>query len=134
MSFFSNLPVKIVIKVYAIYPIPIPFAIEYVRGIIISVRNAGAAYLMSDISTFLKFPNISTPTYIKAGAVAQLGTMLASGVRNRHTKKHADTTRLVSPVLPPAATPDADSTKVVHVEVPNTAPVTVAIFAAPALS
>ena len=43
-------------------PIPIPFAMEYVRGIIISVRNAGAADFKSVISTFLKFPSMRTPT------------------------------------------------------------------------
>ena len=64
---------------------------------------------------------------MSAGAVAQLGTMLASGDRNRHTKKQAETTKLVRPVLPPAATPEADSTNVVQVEVHKTAPVTVAM-------
>ena len=62
MSFFSNYPVKRVIRVYAIEPIPIPLAMEYDSGIIIRVRNAGAADLISDMSTFLKFPSIRTPT------------------------------------------------------------------------
>ena len=62
MSFFSNFPVKIAIKVYAMEPIPMPFAMEYVSGIIISVRNAGAADFKSVMSTFLKFPSIRTPT------------------------------------------------------------------------
>ena len=52
MSFFSNFPVKRVIRVYAIEPIPIPLAMEYDSGIIIRVRNAGAADLISDMSTF----------------------------------------------------------------------------------
>ena len=64
---------------------------------------------------------------MRAGAVAHAGTMLASGVRKRHTKKQHATTRDVRPVLPPAATPDADSTNVVQVDVPRTAPVTVAM-------
>jgi hypothetical protein len=63
---------------------------------------------------------------ISAGAVAQAGMIAAKGARKRQTAKQAAVTREVRPVLPPAATPDADSTKVVQVEVPRTAPLTVA--------
>ena len=79
------------------------------------------------MSTLAKFLDIRTPTYIRAGAVAQLGTMLASGLKNKHTAKHAAVITLAKPVLPPAPTPDADSTNVVHVDVPSTAPDTVPI-------
>ncbi len=59
---------------------------------------------------------------MSAGAVAQVGTREATGLRNRQTAKQIATTRLVRPVLPPAPTPAADSTNVVQVEVPQTAP------------
>ena len=77
------------------------------------------------ISTFAKFLSIKTPTKINAGAVAQEGTMLARGVRKRHARKQSEVTRLARPVLAPAATPEALSTKVVQVEVPRTEPATV---------
>ena len=41
--------------------------------------------------------------------------------------KQSEVIRLVKPVLPPAATPEAHSTNVVTVDVPQTAPETVAI-------
>ena len=62
ISLLRKLPVKIVMSTYAIAPIPIPFAIEYVSGIIMSVRNAGTALLISFISTVAKFFIINTPT------------------------------------------------------------------------
>ena len=62
ISFALNLPENNVITTYAIEPIPIPFAIEYVSGIIIRVKNAGTALLMFSISTFAKFLTINTPT------------------------------------------------------------------------
>ena len=103
---------------------------EYVRGIIARVRNAGTALLISVISTFEKFFIIRTPTKIRAGAVAAPGMMEAMGDKKRHSAKQMDVTKLVRPVLPPAATPDADSTKVVQVEVPRSAPTTVAVESA----
>ena len=98
---------------------------EYVKGIMISVRNAGIAERISVIFTLAKLLSIRTPTNMSAGAVAQPGTILAKGLRKRATKKQADVTRLARPVLAPAATPEADSTNVVHVDVPRTAPATV---------
>ena len=92
-----------------------------------SARNAGIAELISDISTFAKLLSIRTPTKMSAGEVAQEGTMEASGVRTRQRAKQIAVTRLVRPVLPPAATPAEDSTNVVQVDVPRIAPETVAI-------
>ena len=51
----------------------------------------------------------------------------AIGERNKHKAKQIEVTKLASPVLPPAATPDAHSTKVVTVDVPQIAPDTVAM-------
>ena len=62
ISFLVNLPVASLIRTYAIAPTAIPLDIEYVRGIMISAKNAGTAALMSDISTFAKFLSIRTPT------------------------------------------------------------------------
>ena len=90
------------------------------------MKNAGTALLTSSMSTFAMFLIISTPTKISAGAVAAAGMILARGERKRHTAKQSAVTRLVKPVLPPAATPEAHSTKVVTVEVPHTEPATVA--------
>ena len=127
ISCFLYLPVNSVIRTYVIAPRPIPFEIEYVSGIIRNVTNAGTAERISSISTFAKFLAISTPTKISAGAVAHDGMMLATGLRNRHTAKQSAVTKLVRPVLPPAAIPEADSTNVVHVDVPRRAPDTVHI-------
>ena len=82
--------------------------------------------MISDISTFANPLSIRTPTKISAGAVAHAGTTAATGVRKRHTAKQIDVIREASPVLPPAATPAADSTNVVQVDVPRRAPETVA--------
>ena len=106
-------------------PIPIPFAMEYVSGIMISAKNAGTAEHMSLISTFAKLFIINTPTKINAGAVAALGITVANGLKNRQNAKQIAVTTLARPVLAPAATPEADSTKVVQVDVPSIAPVTV---------
>ena len=127
ISFFVYLPVRSLMRTYAIAPIPIPFAIEYVSGIIMRVKNAGTALEISSISTAEKFFNINTPTKIRAGAVAAEGMIEAIGLKNNAIKKQAEVITLVNPVLPPAATPDADSTNVVHVEVPRTAPAQVPI-------
>ena len=94
-------------------------------GIIISARKAGTAERISSISTFAKFLAIRTPTKTRAGAVAQLGIILARGLRNKHITKQSAVTTLARPVLPPAPTPEADSTKVVQVEVPSNEPATV---------
>ena len=61
MSFFWYLPVNSLIRTYEIAPIAIPFEIEYVSGIIMSVKNAGIALVKSSMSTFAKFLSINTP-------------------------------------------------------------------------
>ena len=65
---------------------------------------------------------IRKPTIISAGAVAKDGMAKKTGDRNRDRPKKIAATTDVSPVLPPSATPEALSTNVVVVEVPNTAP------------
>ena len=51
--------------------------------------------------------------------------MAAMGAMNMHSRNKMPATRAVRPVRPPASTPEADSTKVVTVEVPVRAPVMV---------
>ena len=84
----------------------------------------------SDQSTFVTELIISTPTQIRAVAVALLGMSWAMGLRNIASTKHIPVTKEVKPVLPPATTPEEDSTNVVTVEVPAIAPVQVAIASA----
>ena len=66
--------------------------------------------------------SIKNPTTIRAGAVAKDGIARKIGDRNRDSANRIAATTAVKPVLPPSATPDALSTKVVVVEVPRTAP------------
>ncbi len=51
--------------------------------------------------------------------------MAAIGAMNMQARKRIPVVNAVRPVRPPASTPEADSTKVVTVEVPVTAPATV---------
>ena len=72
-------------------------------------------------------PNIKNPTMISAGAVAKDGIAVKIGAKNIEIKNRNPETIAVNPVRPPAATPEDDSTNVVTVEVPRTAPAVVAI-------
>ncbi|MPM24000.1 hypothetical protein SDC9_70477 [bioreactor metagenome] len=89
------------------------------------VRKAGIASVISFHSISLTGLIIITPTMIKAGAVAALGIEPNSGSRNSERANRMATTRAVRPVRPPSTTPEEDSTKVVTVEVPSTAPTVV---------
>ena len=73
---------------------------------------------------------MSTPTQMRAVAVAQRGMSCAMGLKNIAIMKQMPVTSEVKPVLPPAATPEEDSTNVVTVEVPAMEPVQVAIASA----
>ena len=66
--------------------------------------------------------SIKNPTTIRAGAVAKDGIARKIGDRNRDSPNSMAATMAVRPVRPPSATPEALSTKVVTVEVPQTAP------------
>lgn len=59
---------------------------------------------------------------ISAGAVANDGIAVKSGANNVEIRNKNPETTAVKPVRPPAATPEEDSTNVVTVEVPRTAP------------
>ena len=67
---------------------------------------------------------------ISAGAVANDGIAVKSGANNVEIRNKNPETTAVKPVRPPAATPEEDSTNVVTVEVPRTAPAVVATASA----
>ena len=73
---------------------------------------------------------IETPTSIKAGEVASGGIDIKNGAKNRANRKHIAAVKDVKPHRPPTLTPEELSTKVVTVEVPNTAPTVVPIASA----
>ena len=62
--------------------------------------------------------------------MAAVGMREAMGLRNMAMKKSAAVAMAARPVLPPSATPAEDSTNVVTVEVPQIAPVVVAMASA----
>ena len=59
---------------------------------------------------------------MSAAEVAAPGMMAAMGARNMQARKRTAVVSAVRPVRPPASTPEADSMKVVTVEVPVAAP------------
>ena len=73
------------------------------------------------------FDIIRKPTKISAGAVANEGIATNIGASNVERRKSTAVVIAVRPVLPPALTPEADSTKVVIVDVPKMAPAVVAM-------
>ena len=74
--------------------------------------------------------SISTPTSTSAPVVAAEGMSRKSGARKRATTKSPAVASAVIPVRPPSAIPAPLSTKVVTVEVPQTAPTEVATASA----
>src|SRR3712207_1772427 len=99
-----------------------PILILYVKGIIIIIIKAGTKVFKSLKSKNCTFLNIYTPTIIRAGAVAYPGTTPTKGANTKDNTNRIAVTTDANPVLAPAAIPAEDSTKVVTVEVPITAP------------
>ncbi len=73
---------------------------------------------------------MNNPTKISAGAVAAPGIIPNNGDNTSANKNNTPVVNAVNPVLPPSATPDADSTYVVTVEVPKQAPTVVPMASA----
>src|SRR5699024_7912286 len=96
------------------------------NGIMIIVKNAGIATSILSHSISFKLDTINTPTIINAGAVTDDVTIANNGEKNNARKKNSDVKTDVKPVRPPTPTPVADSTNAVVVDVPKTAPTTVA--------
>lgn len=81
-----------------------------VKGIIMLVKKAGMAWLMSAQSMCCDSPIIMAPTRMRIGAVAAVGTRSKSGARKTEAKKRSPTVTAVRPVRPPSRMPAADST------------------------
>ena len=111
-------------------PKAIPVEIEYARGIIMIVINAGIAIAISSHSISLSWDAIKIPTIIKAGAVTAEVMYPVKGSKNIDRIKRIPVNTEVNPVRPPVSTPDNDSIYDVVVEVPAAAPTTVAIASA----
>ena len=95
-------------------------------------RYAGIAVVRLSESSLIEvmLVIIRKPTITSAGAVANEGIAVNTGAKNIESKNKIAVVIEVSPVLPPAATPEDDSTNVVVVEVPRTAPAVVATASA----
>jgi hypothetical protein len=91
-------------------PQAIPVAIEYVIGIMITVKKAGTAISNFCQSIFLSDDAINTPTITNAGAVTADVTTDRSGKKNRDRTNSNPVTTAAKPLRAPAATPDVDST------------------------
>ena len=73
-------------------------------------KKAGIATSMSAQSISFREPHIITPTMIRIGAVAPVGTKPKSGIATIARRKQIPVVKLVRPVLPPSAIPELDST------------------------
>lgn len=111
-------------------PKQIPLAILYVNGMNTMVMNAGRPSDISLKSIFTTDAIIKNPMVISGAAVAPAGTILNRGKKNRASTKKNAVDIAVSPVRPPAATPDALSTYEVTVLVPSIDPTVVPIASA----
>ena len=76
----------------------------------IDAKNAGIASSKSVQLISLNEPSIITPTMIKTGAVAALGTIEMNGSKTDDKRKQMAVTTDVKPVRPPAPIPAADYT------------------------
>ena len=111
-------------------PIPTPLAMDSVYGIMIAVSTAGIDSVWSSHCMLTTLLIIKQATNNKAGAVANCGIVLASGEKNKASKKKALMTQEVSPVRPPARMPAALSRYGLGLEVPKTpAAMAVMLFA-----
>lgn len=114
------LPIKSFMTGYIIKPIAMPSAILYVNGINTIIKSAGKLSVKSSIEMFTMFCNIRTPIKIRIGETALAGTTFITGINKIETKNITPVTILVSPVLPPAVIPAADSTEATVGLVPKT--------------
>ena len=86
-----------------------PFVMENVKGIMMMVKNAGTASIISSQSICFDCDIIMAPMSIRTGAVAVCGILAKSGAKNTDIKNKILTTIPVSPVRPPSVMPAADS-------------------------
>ena len=98
---FLNFPAAIFKITYAIIPRRIPFAIEYVYGIITKQIKAGMDSEKSSKGISFTELIISRPTIIRAGAVAAEGIERNRGEKKSATANPQATTNAVNPERPP---------------------------------
>ncbi len=120
-SVLVNVLIATSAKIPALIPVAIP-AVKIVKIIIINGPKDSTKFEKSilDIAEI-----ILNPTKIRAGLVAASGIIKKIGANSIEAKNNSDVVKEVNPVLPPASTPEEDSTKVVIVVHPNTDPITV---------
>jgi hypothetical protein len=111
---------------YVKNPNPIPSEIEYVRIITRIVMKLEIAIGQLFHSILPIEPAIIVPTITIAAAVTPAVIRLNNGAKNTDNKNRIPVTTDAKPVLAPAPIPDNDSIYEVVVEVPSTAPTTVA--------
>src|SRR5439155_7587921 len=99
-------------------PQRMPCVIEKVRGMRTIVRNAGSASSIRESSRCATLLNMSAPTTMRTGAVANAGTISAAGAMKKHGRKHSAVKTDVSPVRPPISMPAALSMYAVPDDVP----------------
>lgn len=87
--------------------------------------KAGKDSVMSSKLISTTVDSMKSPTVTRAADVAAAGIIENIGKKNAAITKHPAVASDVRPVLPPSATPDEDSTKVVIVDVPSRAPAVV---------
>lgn len=87
--------------------------------------KAGKASVISSKLISTTVDSMKSPTVTRAADVAAGGIIENTGKKNAAITKHPAVARAVRPVLPPSATPDELSTKVVIVDVPSRAPTVV---------
>src|SRR5699024_1511753 len=110
----------------------IPVAILEVSGMVKIIAKAGKDSSNVFQSIRASPSIIKQPTMISTGAVIAGTSAIAPiiGVKNMDKANNPATTNDVNPVLPPAVTPDVDSTYAVDGLVPNNDPTVVAVASA----
>src|SRR5699024_1508237 len=102
----------------------------YVSGIEMMIKKAGTAISNRSHSIFFKEEDMSTPTMMSAGAVTSTVMTARSGEKNNASKKNPAVTTDANPVRTSTPTPAVYSKYDVVVDVPITAPNTVAVESA----
>ena len=92
-----------------------------------AASKAGEYSEISSQSRLTKFLQKKVAIKTKAAPVAYAGIVLASGAKNKHSKKNIPTVTATRPVFPPSFMPAPDSIYEVVLDVPNIDPIIVAI-------
>src|SRR6266536_5654434 len=96
---------------------------EYVNGIIASVRKAGIESPMYRQLISVQALAIIAPTRMSVQPVAQAGILAKIGAKKMLIKKHNPVVQAVRPVAPPSEIPAPDSMNAVTGGVPKSEPI-----------